>query len=230
MSFSSGDSVWAGVAVASGAVEIYGTVGGINATAASTTIAVRARGDWGDAFPDFVINELGSSPDLAIDPGNAEGLGGTWNDVVVPSSSWTTVAGGPNAGAAYMTDIYTESLRIEINNAALASGSAFVNRYPTTTTADTCSQSYVEGLRPTIEAHEGTAWQSISHAGAYYDLMSDVSSFGNAMEAIVDPGGAVSGSDVLVAMGTNRSNAWTSSITYADSHPPTLSCYLKFHP
>jgi hypothetical protein len=169
---------WQGRLAADGEVVVAGTVGGIQGQATPRQVAVIAR-DWQGRVPlkDHAIvspSTLDSRPTEFHAQLGRTTLTLPLNMATMAQWSVTINDNGPNQGFLYLSDFpVTTTTRPQVNTNALNDTSGFYrvqeSRQRTVGGVTYCARSFVLGIIPMIQAHEGydPASQPNSHAGIF---------------------------------------------------------------
>lgn len=169
---------WQGRLVVDGDVTVTGTVGGVGSGPTSARVAVRAR-NWAGrvTLKDHAIvspSTMPARPTAFDGQFGVTALALPVNGATMSQWSVTILDEGPNNGFFYLTDLpVTVETRPQVNTNALNGTSDFYRiqeaRQKTIGGITYCAQSYVLGIIPTIQAHEGydPPSQPLSHAGIY---------------------------------------------------------------
>jgi hypothetical protein len=180
------DVSWSGTLATDGGIVVAGKVGGIAGQSSPQHVSVIAR-DW-QSKKTLKDHQIVSPSTLSPRPTGFEGqLGNTSLTLpvnVMSMNQWSaTIAdNGPNDGFRYLTDLpVTTTTRPQANTNALNATSDFYKiqetRQRTIKGVTYCAQSFVLGIIPLVQAHEGydPDNQPNSHAGIYRRHVDSVS-------------------------------------------------------
>ena len=199
---SASTTTWSGPIVASGHIDVTGTIDGAAASGGSS-VTVQPR-DWSRRQVLYEVQEitpanLPARPLAPADLGNHAGF----VDAYAPPGGVVQVSGGPNAGVIFFSEVPIRGLsRIQINRVALSVGSEFYNRQRKNGgPPGSCLQADVMPFLPLAEDHEGLTLSPTSHAGTLKNqLNSNVPQLSEGAHA---PGDLLAAQDMALALSAN---------------------------
>lgn len=171
---------WSGTMVVSGTVELRYRVGDAERRA-SAAVRVLPR-DWSGLRAEEVVREVAQSQ-LPLRPRRMTDLGSTdLSAVVVPELMEhyaVPIRTGPNAGRWYLAGVPVRATaRVDVNTPALAVGSEFWARHPTTPARSSgqrpCTRREIAtAILRIVRAHEGTRGREDrdSHAARFFESL-----------------------------------------------------------